>query len=520
MTRYLYGGTADYALVAGDVDSDGLRAVRLKPAAELRLYSAPDGEGGTEHTDLLDYSGTPVPAGGLRADTRGAMPLTYGPDGVTIMYMSAGGGPRRAVQPVDAATLAQQAQVLAEQAQATAQAALAAAGSGGGSGGAVASVNGRTGNVVLSASDVAALPAGPGGIITIPPGDLTTAALKVRIPAGDRAAAVDTSAVELNVGTDAAPTWRRVFFVNEKGLPRIIAPTPTDVMFRIKLYGPEHSADAAQLTDLDNNPLTGIRADGRIYAPNVGNARISQGMSQPAAPSLGDLWVDRTASPPALKVWTGAQWVLAAASTGGDAPPPPPSAPDFVAATQGYINATSLTLTKPSGGTLIAMLAWNAGSAITAPSGWTLVSELVGASGRAGVWVAPADVANLTWSHGATSYKTSGMILGYEACNVAAVTEALETLADGVHTAPAITPPVAPSTLLRLWWDKASTTTTVTLPGGVTQRAVQYGTGSSSCAVAAADATLATTSTVPAADATFNANSAQAGGFSLVLVAA
>ena len=514
---YLYGGVADYVLVAGDPDGEGLRPVRLKPGAQLRFYSGGDGDpGAVEYTDLVDLSEEPIPPGGVYADTWGAMPRIYSPH--PVMYMSADDGPRRAILPLNSADLAAQAQALATQAQATAQAALDLAGSGGGNG-AVASVNGQTGHVVLDADDVGALPAAAGGIIEIPPGDLETPALTIRIPAGDRHEAVDTATVALNTGTTQNPTWRRVFFVNEKGLPRVIAPTPSDVMWRVKVFGPTHSADVFQVTDLDNNPRAGIRPDGRFYGPNIGNARASQGTAPPASPTVGDLWVDRTMSPPGLKVWTGSQWVLAQAATGAEPPPPPSEAPAFVAASTNYANAANITFSKPDGATLIAALAWNDTAAVSAPSGWTLVEELVGTSARAGIWVAAADVTNLTWSHGASVWKTSGLILGYESCNISNVTKLLEDTVEGSHTAPAITPSVAPATVLRVWWDKSSTTTDITLPGSHTQRAVQYGTGGGAPAIIAADMTRSDTSPVPAADAEFNADSAQAGGFSLVLVA-
>lgn len=519
MARHWFGGSvADWFFT---VTEGGLP--QLAGGASRSVYLARTG--GDPVTDLLNASGdamSQVTSGDGATYPLGMVPPYQGPDAiggveVTELWVDDGTGQRTQMTATDLAAIAGSALTIAQQAQATAQAALAAAGTGGG--GAVATVNGKVGNVTLTAGDVAAVPTAGGGIIAIPNGDLVTQALRVRIPAGDRATAVDTAAYELNVGTDGAPNWRRVTFINEKGLPRVIGPTPSDVMWRIKLYGPEHTADAFQLTDLDNNPIAGLRPDGRWYGPNVGNTKVSSGTSAPLAPTLGDIWVDRTMSPFGIKTWTGSQWVLAQASTGAEPPPPPDEAPAFVDKTSNYANATTLTLTKPTGATLLAFLAWNAASAMTPPAGWTLADELVGASGRAGIWVADSSVSGLTWTHGA-AFKTSGMILGYEACNVALSEPLLEDTSEGAHTAPAITPPMAPATILRLWWDKASTTSSITLPGGHTSRALQYGTGSSAPAIAAADLEVATTDLVAAATATFNANSAQAGGFSLALVAA
>jgi hypothetical protein len=522
LTRYLYGGIADYAFDTGTDTGSGVPLL-LQPGAELRFYSALTGGveyglGATPADTFIDLDENVIAAGAVTATAFGAMPPLYSPEDITIMYMSANGGPRRAIFPVEAASMARQAQLQAAQAQATADAALAAAGTGGG--GAVASVQGKTGNVVLNPGDIGALPAAGGGVITIAEGDTTTQALIIRLPTGNRDSAVDTFATYINTGTAGAPVWRRVFFLNEVGMPRVISFSPTEVPLRVKQYNGTQTADLFEVTDLDNNPLGGFRNDGRVFAPNIGNARLSQGLSAPTAPAVRDVWIDGTMSPPGVKVWTGSQWVLAQASTGAEPPPPPASAPDFVAATNGYINATGLTLAQPAGDTLIALVAWNAASAITPPPGWTLVDELVGGSGRAGVWAADSSVASFTWSHGATAFKTSGLILGYEACNVTNVTELLEDTVEGVHTAPAIAPSMAPATILRLWWDKASTTTSITLPGSHTQRAVQYGTGSSAPAVIGADLAVTTTDLVAAANATFNASSAQAGGFSLALVAA
>ncbi|WP_018658450.1 hypothetical protein [Actinomadura flavalba] len=519
MTRHIFGGgPADWTfLVGGDGVTPQLYSV------ELTLWSAQTA--GEQYTDLLSASGaaiTTVTSSDGSVLPLGTIPPFFGPDrpdgqDVTVLWADAGTGSRLALQASTAAALAAQARTLATQAQATAQAALAAAGSGGG-GGAVASVNGRAGNVILDAAAVSAVPTGGGGIIRVAEGDTTTRALAVRIPAGNRATAPDTIAIELNVGTAEAPVWRRVTFVNEYGLPRVIAATPADVMLRLKLYGPSHSADAFQLTDLDNNPLAGLRADGRWYGPNVGNARLNQGMSQPASPSVGDVWVDRTASPPVLRTWTGAQWVIVAAATGGEAPAPPAAAPAFMAKTQLYANATTFTPTMPAADTVLACLSWGTAEAPTVPAGWTLVSELVTSAARSGIWVASGSVSTLTWSW-ATATKASGVLAGYEACSVGAVVEAAETLVDNIHTAPAVAAAVAPVRAVRVWWDKASTTTGVSLPGGVTSRAVQYGTGGGAPSIAVGDELVSATGTVPARDATFTpANSAQSGGHSILLV--
>lgn len=91
MARHRFGGVADYVISLGTGD-----AAILEPGTVVTCWNAPTG--GAQHTDLTDVDGTtPIPAGELVADSTGALPEFYGPDGVRDVYLdaNAGSGPRR-----------------------------------------------------------------------------------------------------------------------------------------------------------------------------------------------------------------------------------------------------------------------------------------------------------------------------------------------------------------------------------------------------------------------------------------
>ncbi|MEU3899729.1 glycosyl hydrolase family 28-related protein [Streptomyces sp. NPDC045251] len=82
MARYTYGaGIADYVVQP----TDGLWGVA--PGAVITFWSAADG--GVQYTDLLDADGNPITE--ITADEAGLLPTFQGPDGVTLMWASAGG---------------------------------------------------------------------------------------------------------------------------------------------------------------------------------------------------------------------------------------------------------------------------------------------------------------------------------------------------------------------------------------------------------------------------------------------
>lgn len=83
--RYQFGATlADYVVQP----TDGLWGVA--PGAVVTFWDSADG--GSQHTDLLDQGGTPVPE--ITADSNGFIHSFSGPDGVTGMWADAGGDSR------------------------------------------------------------------------------------------------------------------------------------------------------------------------------------------------------------------------------------------------------------------------------------------------------------------------------------------------------------------------------------------------------------------------------------------
>lgn len=85
MARFTFGsGIADY--VVTPVDGQWTVA----PGAVITFWDSPDS--GTQYTDLLSADGTPVTE--VTADEQGLVPTFQGPDGVPLMWASAG-GPRR-----------------------------------------------------------------------------------------------------------------------------------------------------------------------------------------------------------------------------------------------------------------------------------------------------------------------------------------------------------------------------------------------------------------------------------------
>lgn len=356
-----------------------------------------------------------------------------------------------------------------------------------------------------------------GSTIRIPDGDTTTQALNIKVPAGDRASAPDTFAFYYNNGSDAAPDWQRTGYFNEYGEFRVVPSSPVRVPVRIRLHR-DQSGDALQVTDLNNIPKGGFHADGTVYAPNVGNAKVSAQATPPANPAVGDLWVDISQSPPVVNVRASTGWVP---MTGGQPDPDPDpvfEAPEFVDVQTTEINWTSVTVPIPAGDTIVACLAWNTTEPLTAPTGWTKVDEIVRDSARAAVYTIKAADVNSADFTLTESAKFSVVSLGYESANVAVSARLPEDSVDAVHTAPEINVPFAPARLIRFYWDKASTTTSFTADDpNATVRGVELGTGGGATSVLATDQEITTAGVVPEATATANVASAQAGAFSVVI---
>lgn len=525
MARYLFGGgAADWLYV---VDEDGKLTL---PDAGTPItfwtdvvvgagsqYSAAPSADAT--TGLLDPTGAPIDHVG--ADANGRLPArsVQGPDDVTRMAMDASGGngPRAWVYPDDPVALSVAAAQLAAQAQATADAALAAAG--GGTAGTVTRVAGvapdGTGNVPLTAGAVGALTAGPGNSVALAKNDQFLV-----IVATDEDNSTTPNRVELHfidpaTGEDTVVQWD-----NEYWEKRLRAARDTTTPFKVTAHSATQSANLAQWEDYLRNPLSGVRADGTLFAPNIGNAKFSAQTTAPPSPRKGDAWSDTSQNPPAFKLYDGSVWVVPSAAGGGT---PPASAPAFQSKTEQITGGTSHTATKPAtGATLVAVLAWNGTGAATPPAGWTLVDEITTTSGRAGVWIADGAVTTLTWTF-ATSLNVSSVVLGYEACSVLAHAGLSDTGGDAVHTAPDLTVGTVPATVLRAWFDKTAVSTTAqtpSVPAGHTQRALEAPTSGTKCTILAADKIVSAAGAAGTADSTYTLTANNAGGFTVALVKA
>ncbi|QFG25442.1 hypothetical protein [Actinomadura sp. WMMB 499] len=357
-----------------------------------------------------------------------------------------------------------------------------------------------------------------GSTIQLPNGNISTQALRVHIPAGDRAEAVDTMGFYVNTGTDATPSWQRVTWFNEYGEPRVIPSSVDRVGLRIKA-NPGQVGDLAQFTDIDNNVLSGVKADGELYGPNIGNAKVSAG-PEPTNPVDGDLWVDLASTPPVLKIRANGGW----SALNGEAtvPDDPNAAPAFMGVQSTEVNWTSIDVPLPGGETYLACIAWNSADALTSvPAEWTLVREVVETSGRAAVYTVNAADVNTSSFSLPTQQKITAVCVGYQASIVAASDGLPDAGSDGAHEAPALDVQQVPARLVRFYWDKSAGTTDLNAnDAGATTRGVQYGTGAGSCAVLATDQEITSAGVVPLATATADVEAANAGGFSIALAAA
>ncbi|MEU9871100.1 hypothetical protein AB0C87_24935 [Actinomadura sp. NPDC048021] len=356
-----------------------------------------------------------------------------------------------------------------------------------------------------------------GSTIRVPDGNTATQAMSIRIPAGDRSTAPDTFGVYYNTGSDVAPNWQRTGYFNEYGEFRVIPSAPSRTPLRIKGVSGQ-TANLFEATDLDNVALAGVKPTGEVFAPNVGNAKVSAG-PEPSGSRPGDIWVDLTQSPPVVNVRVSGGW---SPITGGSVDPDPPAAaPGYVDMQKAYFNDVAASVPLPAGETIVACLAWNTAEAPSVPLGWTMVDEIVGSNqSRAAVYTAPAGVGSTTFGWTATT-KISVVALGYSASVVTAHDKLSETAADTSHTAPALNVTTVPATLVRFYWDKVSSPTSFTADDtAASTRGVQLGTGGGAPSVLATDQGVTSAGTVPAANATTGGASGQAGGFSLALKAA
>jgi hypothetical protein len=127
VTRNLFGGTtSDNVWTAASVRAANGNSVSVEmpSAATVLFYDAQTA--GNQITDLQDLTNAPISQ--VAVDASGDVPMFYGPDGVTQMWASANGGPRRLIVSLQAAANAVSgAQTSATDASASASAAASSA---------------------------------------------------------------------------------------------------------------------------------------------------------------------------------------------------------------------------------------------------------------------------------------------------------------------------------------------------------------------------------------------------------
>ncbi len=172
------------------------------------------------------------------------------------------------------------------------------------------------------------------------------------------------------------------------------------------------------------------------------------------------------------------------------APPPATSPISFAGTASNNVNASSVSVTVPSGvtsGDGLLLFVTNSSTATPAtPSGWTLKGSRDMGSGngmtylysRSATSTSAGSPVSVTLS--AVS-KVEATVVAYHGTTtdpVASFASAAETASTTSHTAPSVPVTADGSWVLNYWADKSSTTNTWTVPTGVTQRGITIGSGS------------------------------------------
>lgn len=287
MARYQFGGgIADWGF---EVDGGDDKPV-LIGGGTVQLFNQESG--GTQYTDLAEDAAGATPitfvktSDGSDGRSMGQIPPFYGPNEVTRMWASLDGGPRVLMSTTDtgAGVSALQSQLSAhidaDNPHGTSLALLidTALTTPEPANGAVLAYDLATHKWV----DVASTGLNPadfvkvvgGSTIQVANGDVATQALRVRIPAGDRALAPDTLVMEWNRGTDGAPDWQRTGYFNEYGELRSRASADNRVAFRCQRRSAGSTANILEATDQANNPFFWVTPDGKARAANIGYCPI------------------------------------------------------------------------------------------------------------------------------------------------------------------------------------------------------------------------------------------------------
>lgn len=312
MARHPFGGgIGDWVYERNDSNAPVLAGGAVLTFWNLRV-------GGTQYTDLtqdlegLTPAGTLLSSDGTDGYEVGDIPEFYGPPDQTLMWVSADGGPRHAIASQDAAALAGEAILSLAQhlsqtnPHGTSMSTLTdTAFPGTPTDGSFIAWDAGSSRFILVAgtglNPADFVGTAGGSTIRIPDGNVLTQALKVRVPAGDRASAPDTVSVEYNTGSNGSPTWYQAFWLDAYGQLRCSATSDSRVAFKAQRKSSGSTADIAQWTNESGTPLGWVTANGSGRFPNVGRS-LSFTRAGTVTTGVGRFaWVNATGVPVVLR---------------------------------------------------------------------------------------------------------------------------------------------------------------------------------------------------------------------------
>jgi len=285
VARHLFGGgIADWTFQAVDgVDGED-NIAQVVGGATITAWNAESG--GTQHTDLLDESGSPVDhvttSDGTDGRAAGTIPPFSGPDDVWAMWLSADGGPRLLTFTSDAATivgplvdalnLALTAHTGAPNPHGTATLDLTDYSATLPLSGQVPVYDGEqyVPTTVEGVDPEQFVNTAGGSTITIPEGNVDTAALQIRLPSGSRSGAVNTIRVFWNAGSAGSPSYVETFRVNPTGELVLQPGTVGRVPLEVRQFSGSQTANLTQWATSAGVPIAFVDSSGRVRAPNLG----------------------------------------------------------------------------------------------------------------------------------------------------------------------------------------------------------------------------------------------------------
>lgn len=280
-TRHPFGGSiADYV-----IDADSTLVATLQTGASITAWNARTS--GSQYLNLsLDPSGTTLVTGVTSSDgtdgySPGQIPIFYGPEDVTLLWISADGGTRVAIGAIDSAQAAGELAVAfaqhttATNPHSTTMGALADADfptpvpTGG-----YPVWNQTTGKWEISTADGLNpnlfVSVDGGSVVRVAEGDTALIAQEWRGPAGDRDAAPNLNQWSWNSGTSGSPVWSLGAYVNAYAELRARATRDAGVAFRIERRASGATGDLLQIVNEAGTVLAYINSKGQIRANNLG----------------------------------------------------------------------------------------------------------------------------------------------------------------------------------------------------------------------------------------------------------